>query len=651
MTTYRLDKNLVVQMGESHWSVQRILDDRYVQLENVSTGRVRKQRIAKLCNDIVNGDVNIVSGKNPTHPETGADSRKVIVCPDSLPEQHRAAYVRAHDYVRAMRKRGIGHGQRKLIAAVLPAVSETLGDNKPPKASTVMRWMRIYAQSDRNSLSLVPKTVDRRRTKSIEEDIRQVVEQMLKQYYFIKNGCSIRTAHDRVLQALERRAPDSSQQPANNPISLSTVRRIALEIPPFDRDRLRLGTATARAKWRFSKPGLSATRPLERVEMDHTPLDIYVIDDKHGIPLGRPILTLMICSYSAYITGFYISFEGESLARMIRTIKVAIQPKDSITAAAKLQNPWHAQGLWETLVVDNALAYHSPHLKQIAIDLGIDIEYCPVRMPWFKPMVERYIGEACRQLPPQGRPQPPGRNADPIDPRVTACVTFNDLCEALLRWVVDVHPFQINQRKLARPIDLFLEGLDRCPAPTFVDSYGSLNVLAGISKELTVDQGGIGSSWIRYTNDALRSLRNEIGTNFKTTIKYDPNDLGEIYVMHPKTKLWFCVQAKDLSYAGGLSETQHKAIRTAAKEKLTAANAERVLRESKLALQDFFANAVLSGKKLKRSVKEYCQLSGHKSTPIQQPLPAQSSDALVEDIESALTTEIPTFEMFSVDDL
>jgi putative transposase len=638
-------------MGESHWSVQRILDERYVQLENVSTGRVRKHRIAKLCNDIANGDVSVVSGKNLTYPGTGTDNRTAIVCPDSLPEQHRAAFVRTHDYVRAMRKRGISKGQRKRIAEAITAVSETLGDKQPPGPSTVSRWMSIFVSSDCNILSLVPKTVDRKRPRFIEDEIRQVVEQILKRYYFIKNGCTIRTAHDRVLRALERHAPDGSQLPAGNPISLSTVRRIVLETPPFDRDRLRLGTATARAKWRFSKPGVSATRPLERVEMDHTPLDIYVIDDKHGIPLGRPILTLMIDSYSAYITGFYISFEGESLARMIRTIKVAIQPKDSITAAAKLQNPWHAQGLWETLVVDNALAYHSPHLKQIAIDLGIDIEYCPVRMPWFKPVVERYIGEACRQLPPQGRPQPPGRNADPIDPRVEACVTFNDLCEALLRWVVDVHPFQINQQKLARPIDLYLEGLDRCPAPTFVDSYGSLNVLAGISKELTVDQGGIGSSWIRYTNDALRHLRNEIGTNFKTTIKYDPNDLGEIYVMHPKTKLWFCVQAKDLSYASGLSMTQHKAIRAAAKERLTAVNAQRVLRESKLALQDFFADAVLSGKKLKRSVKEYCQLSGHKSAPIQQSLQAPTSDAFVEDIEPALTVEIPTFEMFSVDDL
>jgi putative transposase len=651
MAIYRLDRDLVVQRGATRWAVQRILDGRYVQLEEPSTGRIRKERIAKLYNDIVSGEVSIVGGRPTSPDEPIVQRRQVIFSPESLSQQHRVAYERAHYYVRAIRKRGISQGQRERIAEALPAISELLGDMHPPKPSTVMRWMRLYHQSDRNSMSLVSRHINRRHSRLVADDVRVIVDDILKRYYFIKNGCSVRTAHDRIVRALERRVPESAQSEVAEPISLSTVRRIVLETPPFDRDRLRLGPATARAKWRYSKPGVIATRPLERVEMDHTPLDIYVIDDQRGIPLGRPILTLMICSYSAYIIGFYISFEGESLARMIRTIKIAIQPKDLITAHAKLLNPWYGMGLWETLVVDNTLAAHAPPFRQIALDLGFDIEYCPVRMPWFKPVVERYIGEACRQLPPQGRPQPPGRSADPLDPKLGACVTFNDLCEGLLRWVVDVHPFQINQIKNDRPIDLFLKGLDKCPAPTFVDNYGSLNVLAGISKQVTVRQGAIGSDYIRYTNDALRDLGFEIGTQFKTTIKYDPNDLGEIYVMHPKAKTWFCVPAKDLDYARGLSATQHKAIRAAAKEKLNAANAQQVLRESKLALQDFFANAVLSGKKLKRSVKEYCQLSGHKSTPTAPTVPPTAADVLVEDNQPALAVEIPNFNMFSVDDL
>ncbi|GEM_PF-5609679 len=34
-----------------------------------------------------------------------------------------------------------------------------------------------------------------------------------------------------------------------------------------------------------------------RVEMDHTELDLYVIDDQRGIPLGRPTVTVIIRPY------------------------------------------------------------------------------------------------------------------------------------------------------------------------------------------------------------------------------------------------------------------------------------------------------------------------------------------------------------------
>lgn len=59
---------------------------------------------------------------------------------------------------------------------------------------------------------------------------------------------------------------------------------------------------------------------------------------------------------------------------------------DAITAGQGLVNPWYAMGLWETLVLDNSLSFHSPHIRHVASDLCLDVEYCPVRMPWFKPV-------------------------------------------------------------------------------------------------------------------------------------------------------------------------------------------------------------------------------------------------------------------------
>jgi putative transposase len=40
------------------------------------------------------------------------------------------------------------------------------------------------------------------------------------------------------------------------------------------------------------KGHLPAAHPLDVAEIDHTPMNLYVIDDSSLIPLGRPLLAL-----------------------------------------------------------------------------------------------------------------------------------------------------------------------------------------------------------------------------------------------------------------------------------------------------------------------------------------------------------------------
>ncbi len=48
---------------------------------------------------------------------------------------------------------------------------------------------------------------------------------------------------------------------------------------------------------------LPADHPLDVVEIDHTPLNVYVIDDLSFLPLGRPWLTAIKDRYSKVILG------------------------------------------------------------------------------------------------------------------------------------------------------------------------------------------------------------------------------------------------------------------------------------------------------------------------------------------------------------
>lgn len=640
MAIYTLNRGFVVRSNATQWTFHRRLDNKFVELENSEDHHIRKFSVSSLTADILSGKLEVVRDADAP----GSGNRSDVVAPvASLNERHRAQYERAIGYVIYMQRRGISKGQKSKIALAIKTHAAQIGDIEPPSPSTAMRWLREFAQSGGNPGSLITGNAYRRRHKRVSRELRRVVDQILQQHYFRRNGASLREAHDRVLRELERK--EQSQT-----VSLSTIRRIVGEVTPYDRDHIRLGPTEARHKWRFARQGKYVSRPLERVEMDHTLLDIYVIDDKWGIPLGRPTITLLVCTHSGYIVGFYISFEGETLARVLRTIKIGIQPKTDIVEAAGLTQPWLAMGLWECLLVDNAMAFHSTRMRSITYELCMDLEYSAVRMPWFKPTVERHLGEVTQMLPIPGRTAKPGRHAEPIDPQISACIRYSDLCQGILQWVVEVHPFQINDRKKARPIDLFTDGLIDCPAPVFTDTYAPLDVLASKRTTRMVRHDCLVREYLRYGGSALEQMRQDVKCDFKAEIAPDPYDLGHVYVKHPHTSEWVIAPALDQEYATGLSQTQHKLIQQAATQRLTLANAPEELRRGRLRLQDHWESAISSGKRLRRAPKElalFQQFSGARAEP--HASPDIAAQLVCDEPVNANARAIPTFSTYHGD--
>lgn len=653
MAIYTLQRGLIVKIGQRHFEYKRELENKKIQLEDVQTGAIRTMPANTLIHKIQEGEIKIVRESDPVTSKTGHGDKWAAVLIDKMDAKNQAEYVRRVAYVRAMRKRGLTRGRRQQINEVIPSLAKDLNDPAPPSASAVMRWMRRFEQFDLQPAALASGHLLRSSRRRLNQLLIDCIREQLAAHYFKKGGQSIRQVLARIRRVQQGMAMKGEIESSTPPVSESTVRRVAKEITPYDRDRLRHGNTYAAAKWRHSVGGIYATRPLERVEMDHTLLDLYVIDERRGIPLGRPTVTILIDSFSGYILSIYVSFESETLGRMMRAIKIAIQPKENLIADLDLNNPWHSRGLWETLVVDNGLAFHSPHLHGFALELCCDLEYCPTRKPWFKPTVERAMLEMTRILPYPGRPQKRGLVDVPHDPKTSACVMFYDLCNCLYKWVVDVHPFQVSERKLSRPIDLYLEGLDNMPPPAFLDDYRSLDIIAGVKKDLTVRNGGIEMQYINYRSVELRDMAREIAPSFKTTTKFDPNDLGHIYVQHPLSKDWLCVPAQYQEYASGLMLSQHKLIRSYAKDELLKKDAYAELTRAQAALQEMWDTSISSGKKLKRSAKQLAILEGLNS--LAPPSPARPGEYIAEekivvvDRATAITLEIPDFAAFDLE--
>ena len=50
---------------------------------------------------------------------------------------------------------------------------------------------------------------------------------------------------------------------------------------------------------------------LDVVQIDHTPVDVIVVDEAHRLPIGRPWLTLAIDVATRVVAGFYVSLVEE----------------------------------------------------------------------------------------------------------------------------------------------------------------------------------------------------------------------------------------------------------------------------------------------------------------------------------------------------
>lgn len=651
MSRHLIQRGLALRIDERNFEVDRLLErNSLVQLEDVATGARRTYGVAALQKEVSAGRVLILGDSSAAN-----ESLSKVQLSETLPhllsrltvEQERALN-RKRDYVIAARRRGLGSAGSTQLAAMICATAEKLEDKNPPAMKTVCRWMTAYENSGNNVASLIPRTAFRHCPSRTPEWIVGVAWKCMRAHYFKLGGRSLRETyeiylgdHQNKLKVLDREA--------DMPISWTSFWRLCQTVPAYERDRARKGATYAAHKWRRSTGGVYATRPLERVEMDHTILDIHVIDDHRCIPLGRPTFTMIIDSFTNYILAIYISFEGESLGRVAKTIRMALTLKDDIVAGIPLKNEWITPGMWECLVVDNALSFQSPQLKRIANVLGCDLEFGPVRRPWFKPTVERYMLEVMRLLPPEGRTHKPGVAKEPNDPSKNACITFPKLSSIITQWVVDVHPFEIPDRTLVRPIDRLKEGLEVDPAPVLVPDLDELRFLTALQKITTVGPGGVEFFRLPYRSVELGEMANrQPQPRFQTSMRFDPGDLGSIWVQDPTTGGWISVPCLHHDYARGLSVYQHRYMRSEAHARFRRNGAIEYLMQAKADLREQISTAVKDGKKLRRELRQLAVLDGASSDRVPE-LPATNDACSVPTSEDSLLLldhEIPTFEVF-----
>lgn len=603
-------RGLILRKGMRELEFERQIEHEKVQFKFLDTHEVMTYNLAKLYKQIQTGEYAVVKSLPGDAPAN--QNGQTFELPSKLTKAQEAVIAFRLKFVAKARKLGITKGAISRLKEVVEKVqvldgidkeeSEIFRSMKKPSPWSISRWINLYESSGENSYALLDRRVVKKSVLRLSAQAESFMEQLIAKVYLQLSGPTMRKTHE--ILGREIRQHNLMQGESVAIPSLSTLERRIEQIPGYIVDYKRLGPGYAKNKWRYSLAGDQSKRVLERTEIDHTLLDVWVLDPKSGLPLGRPWITVLIDRYSGYILGVYISFYGPSASTVAASVKMAISPKSGLLEVIPdVKYPWTAMGVPESIVVDNGMEFHSAAFRRIAWELRTDVIFNPVRQPWLKSSIERTMMEFNRVLPMHGRVYPPLKNADRIDPRKTALIEFYDLCRCLMVWAVDEFPRHIHPKTLVRPIDLWEEGLQEVPPPRLPLQTLQLDLAMGLQASRVVDGDGVFFKYLRFNSPELQDHRSSMRGNFRTELRINPDNIGSMHVHLPKADKWIVVpmQKPSHAYGQGFSLMQHELIRREAKAKLTKSNAYEVLEQVRLQTEEIWGSFAKRGKQIRKA--------------------------------------------------
>jgi hypothetical protein len=166
--------------------------------------------------------------------------------------------------------------------------------------------------------------------------------------------------------------------------------------------------------------------------------------------------------------------------------------------------------------------------------------------------------------------------------------------------VSTVHHIGIEPGTEQRRIDLWTDAVSRNP-PRPVRDHGSLLELVGAYKVRRAERRGIRIFGLRYNSGDLATWRQGFTKDPMVEVRYDPQVIGELYVIDTESGESFKVACTRKDYAPGLSEHQHRVIQRRAKE--VAGLGRLRMAELLLAKAELFelGMAMLGGKRSRRT--------------------------------------------------
>ncbi len=565
--------------------IVRVLPDK-LQFSNLETGELGDTTVDKLLTDYSTGRLKV--GRRIAvgpHQAPTADRANADTSIERLGDKARASTLRRIAWVTKLEDMGAFERPR-LMKEAIARISEELKEEAPPHASTLYRWRKKFQKSKRDIRSLFTRLDLRggRGGTRFPIEVEAAITEAVDRIFLGQKRASAAEVLGAVkleVKRLNAYRTTSDQLPVP---SLRTIQSRLARLYSFDVTVARHGIREAHRKLGDSVGARPTTRILQVVEIDHTPVDMWVVDDQ-GKVLGKPNLTLLLDRHSRCVLGWFLSLESRGVDTVFGAIRHALLPKTYISKRyPEIQGRWDCFGWFEKLLADNGSEFAGKDLEAATLNLGIVLEFCGAYEPNHKPHVERFFRTFnhgfIHRLKGTSLARVSDRKGEEL--QEDACVTLPELERLIHIWVIDVYHRREHAGLDGRsPAVVWAESAEVFPPCLKVD-VDTLDVELSEIDQRSLGRGGIEINRNRYTSERLCALRRMLPANQKVTIKHARANVGHVFVLDGFTNEYFRVdnvkEGKE-----GLSVEQDTVVRKLRKEGdpddgLQVAAAEAVIR-------------------------------------------------------------------------
>jgi putative transposase len=582
MPGYRFRRNMHISFRGREYVIEERLPDGDIRLRDVAFDECRPVAESDLVDAWFNNELEFLGDSSVTLiqrklAENFVDDLNML----DKDDPRRTEAKRRFAYLKALDKKNLDSFTREAVQPVIDEVYEAIKDtNKPHWKTLCYRWKPPWEASGRDLRALAPHYDKRGNTKAkfcarrkrkgekysirekrLAQEVRIIVAEVIDEVYMTNQRLPVGAVCD----ALDIRINDENRlrDPGNKlPVPKpNSIYNILTSMDEYEKDKARLGKAEADRKHRSNKQGAVYTRPLQRVEMDDTTLDLFVVDPDTRLPIGRPTLSYSIDRCTRMSVGFHMGFDGPGYLAVMQCLLHAVSRKTYLKELFPMvQNDWPVYGVPDEAVVDNGSAYVCEDFTDACSQLGTTVIHAPVHDPDAKGGVETFFGTENDKL----LHRLPGTTFSDIfdrgdyDPEKNAVISFDALMAMTHVFMVDIYARDWHRGLEGVPAVAWERGVELYPPP-LPRRMKDLRIILGHGEERIIGPSGVEFENLHYNCPELAALRD--GKREFVKFKYNPTDISVIYVYDSRNDRYIHTPALNYSYAKGLSLWQHKVIK------------------------------------------------------------------------------------------